>query len=273
MQNRREFLGSLTLTGTAGILGLGPRSVSAEPPPETTKIRLPAEPLPCTSPMFVAEELLRAEGFTEVQYVKIEGGRPGTERALNSGVIDMRQAFAGSSVANLDAGYSIVILTGVHGGCYELFGNDRVRTVRDLKGKSVAVAGLGSAFHLFAASLLSYVGLDPNRDINWVTQPPMEAMRLFAEGKVDAFMAVPPESQKLRAKEIGHAVVNSMMDRPWSQYYCCMVAGNREFVRKHPVATKRALRALLTASDLCAREPERVARFMADKATSTPCRR
>jgi NitT/TauT family transport system substrate-binding protein len=38
-----------------------------------------------------------------------------------------------------------------------------------------------------------------------------------------------------------------------------MPAANREFVRKHPVATKRALRAILKASNLCALEPERVA--------------
>src|SRR5262249_10221714 len=62
-----------------------------------------------------------------------------------------------------------------------------------------------------------------------------------------------------------HVVVNSMVDRPWSQYFCCMVAGNREFVRRHPVAVKRALRAILKASDVCAREPERTARFLVDR--------
>ena len=38
---------------------------------------------------------------------------------------------------------------------------------------------------------------------------------------------------------IGHVLVNSAIDRPWSQYFCCMLAGNRQFVRKYPVATKR----------------------------------
>jgi NitT/TauT family transport system substrate-binding protein len=56
-----------------------------------------------------------------------------------------------------------------------------------------------------------------------------------------------------------------MMDRPWSQYFCCMATGSREFVRHHPVATKRALRALLKATDVCAREPERVAQFLVTK--------
>jgi len=40
--------------------------------------------------------------------------------------------------------------------------------------------------------------------------------------------------------------------------------GNREFVRKHPIATKRALRATLKGADLCALEPERAARTLVD---------
>jgi NitT/TauT family transport system substrate-binding protein len=43
-----------------------------------------------------------------------------------------------------------------------------------------------------------------------------------------------------------------------------MLAGNREFVRDHPVATKRVLRAILKATDLCVAEPERVARQIVD---------
>ena len=70
--------------------------------------------------------------------------------------------------------------------------------------------------------------------------------------------------QELRARGIGHAVVNSSLDRPWSQYFCCMLAGNREFVRTKPIATKRVLRAILKAADLCAAEPERAARRLVD---------
>ena len=64
-------------------------------------------------------------------------------------------------------------------------------------------------------------------------------------------------------------VLNTMMDRPWSQYFCCIATGNREFVHKNPVATKRALRAILKAADVCAREPERVTLFLVDKGYTT----
>ncbi len=108
--------------------------------------------------------------------------------------------------------------------------------------------------------MLAYVGLDPRKDIVWITQPAEESMTAFGEGKIDAFMGFPPQPQELRARKIGHVIVNSNVDRPWSQYFCCMLAANREFVRKHPVASKRALRAILKATDVCAQEPDRAAR-------------
>lgn len=41
--------------------------------------------------------------------------------------------------------------------------------------------------------------------------------------------------------------------------------GSRDFVRKNPMATKHALRAILKATDVCAQEPERAARYLVDK--------
>jgi NitT/TauT family transport system substrate-binding protein len=89
-------------------------------------------------------------------------------------------------------------------------------------------------------------------------------MELYAMGKIDAFLGFPPEPQELRARNIGAVIVNSALDSPWSQYYCCMLAGNTEFIHDHPVATKRVLRAVLKGADLCASDPERVSRLLVD---------
>jgi NitT/TauT family transport system substrate-binding protein len=262
--SRRRFLGGVTLMGTAGLLGWHPRRAAAEPPPETTRIRLIKYSAICIAPQYVAEELLRSEGFTEVQYVEAGAGE-GYDKALASGEAHLSLNFVARVLLRLDAGDPIVILGGVHVGCFELFGTDRVQAIRDLKGKTVAVPELGSSQHVFLASMVAYVGLDPGKDLQWVTHPPDEAIQLFAEGKVDAYVAFPPEPQELREKKIGHVVVNSSVDRPWSQYFCCLAVGNRAFVRRHPVATKRALRAILKATDVCAREPERAAQAIVAK--------
>jgi NitT/TauT family transport system substrate-binding protein len=261
---RREFLEGLTLTVTAGLLGLRPASATAEPPPETTLLRLTQTPGTCLAPQYVAEELLQQEGFTEVQYIKTTGGG-GTARALASGEAHISMTFGGPLIVRIDAGDPLLILAGGHIGCFELFGTEQVRTIRDLKGKTVAVLELGGAHHIFLASMAAYVGLDPRKDITWVVHPVTEAMRLLAAGKIDAFLGFLPATLEFRAQQIGHVVVNSTVDRPWSQYFCCLVAGHQEFVRKHPIATKRALRAILKAADVCALEPERVAQALVDK--------
>jgi NitT/TauT family transport system substrate-binding protein len=67
---RRHFLGAVGATGAAGMAGLlgVPPGAAAEPPPETTRLRLPNTGAVCLAPQYAAEELLRAEGFTDVQY-------------------------------------------------------------------------------------------------------------------------------------------------------------------------------------------------------------
>jgi NitT/TauT family transport system substrate-binding protein len=262
--NRREFLSTLSLAGSAALLGLRSESAAAEPSLETTRIRIPQIPSTCRSPEWVAEELLRAEGFTDVQYIPVPGTQ-GVERTLASGEADIGGHFAAPVILRVEAGDPVVMLGGEHVGCFELLGSERIRTIRDLKGRAVAIPALDPSPYAFLASMAAYVGLDPRKDINWVKHRPGEAMQLLAEGKIDAYLGFPTEPQELRAKKIGRVVVNSAVDRPWSQYFCCMLTGNREFVRKHPVATKRAIRAILKSAEICAVAPESVAKAIVAK--------
>ena len=190
--SRRNSLRLLAAAAAAG-LGLKPiRLAAAEAPPETKRLRLSKVPSICLAPQYVAEALLHAEGFTQIEYV----------------------------------------------------------------GTAMQASGVPGAQHIFLASIATSVGLDPNRDIHWADHPSAEGKRLLAEGKIDAYLGFPPDPQELRASKVGHVLLNSAVDRPWSQYFCCLVAANREFASKHPIAAKRALRAILKASELCASEPD-----------------
>jgi NitT/TauT family transport system substrate-binding protein len=145
-----------------------------------------------------------------------------------------------------------------------LFASSGIRRVTDLKDKNVGVPSLGSSPHLFLSAIVAYVGLDPAKDIHWVVTSSIKPMELYADGKIDAFLGFPPEPQHLRAHNIGKVILNSAVDHPWSQYLCCMLAANRDYVRRYPVATKRALRAIIKATDLCVSAPRRVAQQMVD---------
>jgi NitT/TauT family transport system substrate-binding protein len=259
---RRRFLAALSLAGMASILRT-PESLAGEEPLETTSVRFMKTPSLCHAPQFVAEELLRAEGFTEIRY--IEGASSAEiNEAVASGKIDFCTHFAPQWASVIDSGGAVTVLSGVHVGCFELFGKEDIRSIADLKGRSVGVAALGSSDHLFLSVMAAHIGLDPARDIHWVTSQSPTPAELFADGKIDACLGLPPVPQDLRARHIGHIVVNSSLDRPWSQYFCCMLAGHRDYVHKYPVATKRVLRAVLKGADLCASEPERAARQLVD---------
>ncbi len=268
--SRRRFLGGFASTGAIGLLGSLTPSATAEPPPETTSITLAYRVgLACHAPLQMADDFLRGEGFTRPRYVGKETIVEAWQ-AVASGEAQVTMALSAGTITLVDKGEPIVFLAGIHVGCLELFATERVRTVRDLKGKRVAVVALGSNQHVFLATMLAHVGLDPRTDVTWLTHSMADSVRLLEEGRIDAFLAVPPETQQLRAKKVGHVIVNTMMDRPWSQYFCCIATGNRDFVAKNPVATKRVLRAILKATDVCAREPERVTRVLVDRGYAKP---
>lgn len=261
---RREFLRRASTIGAASFLGAYHPIMAAQPAPETTKIRFVHTPSICAAPQYLAEELLRLEGFTDVEYLPL-GARNGPY-AVADGRADVTMWDAPGLMLHLDVGKAIVVLAGVHAGCYELFGNESVRAIRDLKGKTVAIQYFGGGDHVMLSSMLAYVGMNPQRDVKWIAgENLMDGMTLFVEGRADAFLGFGQQPPELRAKKIGHVIVNTAQDRPWSQYFCCVVAANREFAQRNPIATKRVLRAILRAADICAAEPQRAARYLSDK--------
>jgi len=113
--------------------------VAAEPPPETTKIRLVNYPVICLAPESLAEELLRLEGFSEIDYVDQDSSTVGVTDLLVPNRADITAESPPSFIPALDAGKPVVALAGLHGGCYELFAREPVRAIRDLKGTRVVV--------------------------------------------------------------------------------------------------------------------------------------
>lgn len=265
-QTRRTFLGNASLVSTALLCGRA--ADAAEPTPEVTTIRLGYWPgYACLAPQSISEALLRAEGFTDVRFVP-----PSETDSVVSGAYDFDMESAPWLAAQVDRGKAIAILAGVHVGCFELFAYEPIRTIADLKGKRVGIDYLGSAPHIYLSVMVAQVGLDPASDVDWVADP-IEAvataetgsMQRFVDREVDAFLGFAPEPQELRARNIGQVILNTATDKPWSLYFCCMAYTRREFAHDYPVATKRVLRAILKAADLCAANPAGAAQRLVDE--------
>jgi NitT/TauT family transport system substrate-binding protein len=259
IQTRRSILRGIGVAGAAGLLPL-PAVFAAEGRLETTTIRLTKVTDMCMAPQFVMGDLLRDEGFTDIQYVEIP--IPQIGQTIGSGKADLGLSYISGFLLNIDRGLPITMVAGVMVGCIEVFAQEGISSIGDLKGKKLGIGASGSGPHGLLSAMLAHVGLDPAKDVEWVTDP--KFIQLFVDGKVDAIELVPPASQELRARKIGHVIINNAVDRPWSDYFCCMLGGHREFVRNNPVATKRVLRAMLKASDICASEPEQSAKRLVD---------
>jgi len=265
--NRREFIKKTALTGAAAYLGIGSDYgiAAAEPPLETTTVRFGGLLGPCWVPQLVAEPLLREEGFTDIQHIEHKQFGQGEEDIL-AGRVDFTADFTGLTLMKWAPGDPIDFISGLHVGCYSLIGSDRIKSVLDLKGKKVwawgNMKGHGNAFF---KALVAYVGLDPDNDVEYVVVPKDEAIEMFKRGEIDAFMSFPPGPQQLRAAGIGHTIVDTNVDRPWSQYYCCMILGRRDFIRNNPIATRKVIRSILRANDLVSQDPEMAAQLLVDR--------
>jgi NitT/TauT family transport system substrate-binding protein len=260
MPSRRTFLGNAIALGVGAALG---DTLHAAAEPGVRKIRLVHAPAMCLAPQYLAEDLLHAEGFTDVEYVPLNA-QPIPE-VVASGAAQFSMDGAPTYLPYLDKGHPIVVLAGIHAGCYELYAQEYIRSIRDLKGRRIGVSAY-EIDQVFLSSMLAYVGMDPYRDIEWVKVPAFsDSMRLYIQGKVDAFLAFPPQPQELRRRKVGHVLLSTTFDRPWSQYFCCMLGANRQFVEQHPATTKRVVRAFLKATEICVTDPDRAARFMVEK--------
>ena len=276
--SRREFLRAAGLAGAGAVLlgacgsdeskGSPTSTPEGDPPPETTTLRLAKDViLPVGQlPLFLAEQFLPAEGFTDVQYIDVPLGSGGLQQ-LAAGEIDISVLLTAPLMVALDSGDQRVALAGVHNTAWELFAGDRVQSLRDLKGKRIWVLKRDATDPIYPqmAALLAYVGIDLEHEVEFVELSVADGIGQAEAGTIDAWLATRPVSTVLRNANVGHVIVNGMTDPPWSQYFGAMAMGNRDFVEQHPAATKRALRAVLRATDVCAREPERAVRYLIDR--------
>ena len=279
--SRREFLRAAGAVGAGAVLlgacGSDDRKGSptsapgagGDPPPETTTIRLPKVELISLNDasLSLAEQFLPAEGFLDVQYVEVPSGS-GETKQIAEGEVDIGLFIPSSPLVAADTGDQLVVLAGVHNSAFELFGNDRVQSLHDLRGKRIQVVKRAATDSIYAlwAVLLAYVGIDLEHEVEFVELSVADFGTQWLTGKIDAFLGARPSSTALRNSNLfGHVFLDGAVDPPWSHYFGLTAAGNRDFVEKHPAATKRALRAILKAADLCAREPERAARYLVDR--------
>jgi NitT/TauT family transport system substrate-binding protein len=266
---RGAALAAITLGG--GFLdACAPAQQAAAPsaslgPPETKTIRI-GQIAPCDPWYWYCEPFLRDEGFTDLSF--------GTG-SLTTGDADFGVGYGNYVAGAIDAGAPLVALAGLHTGCIMVFARRGIDTVADLRGKTIAintkmVTVLGKSVlaidYGFLVSLLAHNGMQPS-DANFVELS--DALTPFVDGKVDAVLTASQGGPLLLAnpKNPGHVILDTSTDKPWSQNYCCLLVTSRDWYSAHPIAAKRATRAILRAVDEGKKDRHAAAKAAIDKGT------
>jgi NitT/TauT family transport system substrate-binding protein len=235
-------------------------------PSASNKIRVGYVGITCEAPIFTAVEkgFFKEEGL-EVELVKCDWKNYKDVLAL--GGYDITHHLVMYFLKPIEQGLDVKFTGGIHRGCLRLQVpvNSPIRTVKDLKGKRIAVPGMGTPPFIFSYRVLGTQGLDAARDVSWIVYPAGELGLALEKGEVDAIANSEPIGSMLKTQGKVRNLADQATDFPYSEEYCCAVLANGKFIAKNPKATAAATRALLKAAKWVETNPAAAAKISVEK--------
>jgi NitT/TauT family transport system substrate-binding protein len=208
-----------------------------------------------------AEEGLRAE-WTDFQAASL------SVAAVIAGELDFAVGGAESAV-NVAVKGADVRITGVYQNKFEyhLIAARDIRTVQDLKGKTLGVARFGSSADFATRVLLKRYGLDPERDVT-IVQVGNTAERVAAlqAGGIQAAL-MGPDVLALMTRD-GYPDLADM-SKTDIRFPFQAVATSRTLLERRPEVSDRFLRAIYRGIKLFRDDPEGAQRVIAEQGGET----
>ena len=231
-----------------------------------TKVRIGYIGLTCEAPLFTAvEKGFFAEEGLEPELVRCEWAT--YKDALALGRYDVTHHLLMYFLKPIEQGMDVKFTGGVHRGCLRVqaAADGPIRTVQDLRGKTIAVPGMGTPPFMFASRVLADNGIDPSRDVNWRVYPAGELGLVLSRGLVDAVANSEPVGSLLLADGKVRNIADQAKDAPYKDEYCCAVLVNGTFLTEYPAASAAATRAILKAAKWVDVNPAAAARLSVEK--------
>ncbi|MSP40832.1 MAG: ABC transporter substrate-binding protein [Deltaproteobacteria bacterium] len=196
-------------------------------------------------PYYIAKEknFYRDEGF-QVKDLYIRGGVTASQ-ALQAGSVQFTLALGTGARAALSGMTLKAIMVFCDKPFHFLYGRPDlgVRSPQDLKGKRIAVTGLGSTTYYSARKVVERLNFDPDKDVRILAVG--DIWPALAGGSVEAGLIRPPFTQM--AEKLGMvrlAYVGDALQMPMSGLVTAekMIQENADLVRRFLRATLRGLR-------------------------------
>jgi NitT/TauT family transport system substrate-binding protein len=224
------------------------------------KVRIGYVGITCEAPIYTAVEkgFFKEEG---IEPVMVKCDWKNYKDVLALGGYDVTHHLIMYFLKPIEQGLDVKFTGGIHRGCLRVQApiGGKIRSVKDLRGKRIAVPGMGTPPFIFANRVLGANGIDPGKEITWLVYPAGELGLALKKGEVDAIADSEPIGSMLLAKGEVQNVADQAVDMPYAEEYCCAVLANGKFLKKNPKACAAATRALLKAAKWVEANPKAAA--------------
>lgn len=231
-----------------------------------TKIKIGYIGLTCEAPLFVAQEkgFFKDEGL-EIEMVKTPWAE--FKDVLGLGGFHVAHQPVMAYLKPIEQGMDVKMTAGVHLGCLrvQVPTNSPIKDIAGLKGKRIAVPGMGTPPFIFANRVLGDNGMDPKLDVQWKVFPSSELGLAMEKGEVDAIATAEPIGALLVIEGKARTIADQAIDKPYAGEYCCGVLMNGKYVAANPEASAAATRAVLKGAKWVETNPRAAARLMITK--------
>jgi ABC-type nitrate/sulfonate/bicarbonate transport system substrate-binding protein len=204
---------------------------------------------------FLPAEVARQRGFFREQNLDIKYLLTRTEAdraALASGDLDYTLR-AGSTFVSAARGLPVrVIFLGTTKPFWGLVVRPEIKTVKELKEKSVGIPGLLGSQHISAKAILRQHGLDPDRDVIYRVVEVGARIAAVHAGSIDSSMM--DYGEAFRAKKLGLKMLVNAADS--HGLLAGGVGANLRKLRDQPEQVKRFLKAMVQALKYMQENPE-----------------
>lgn len=226
------------------------------------RIRVGVVGITCEAPIYTAMEkgFFKEEGL-EPELVRCDWKN--YKDALMLGGYDITHHLVMYFLKPIEMGFDVVFTGGIHRGCLRVQAklNGSIKSVKDLKGKRIAVPGMGTPPFIFANRVLGANGIDPARDVSWIVYPNAELALALDKGEADAIANSEPIGSLLLHNQKVMNIADQAKDHPYAEEYCCAVVVRGRYLKANRRNTIAATRALLKAAKWVETNPKAAAQL------------
>lgn len=219
----------------------------------------------CTAAVPVAKAKgIFAKYGLDVDFVNFAGSTDQLLEAISTGKADGATGMALRWLKPLQQGFDVKLAAGLHGGCLRLLTtpDGGIKTIADLKGKSIGTTDLGSPDKNFFSIRLAQLGIDPSSDVSWKVFPADLLSVALKRGDVQAVSGGDPMIWLQRENQ--HLVqIGTNLDGQYATRTCCVVGLRGSLLRESPYTANALTRAVLEGGRYVADHPDEAAEIFA----------